>query len=180
MEDTQLLKNQGSNFSQTSQGTGGSGGGTGGKSQPRNKVVPIGEEKKAKLSLGEEIYRHVGKGKSEKGNRSGRLKQLKEKVKELSKENIFKEVSSLEALQEVRDLILSRDNNLMVAALWDRSLGIFKRDPQTGLFYLDYKVKDLFFFLHLKFTFNQNETKIIHLFSTRGLCLLFVPPTPRH
>ena len=91
--------------------------------------------------LRDEMLRYIKGVKSNKKGRVGRLKVLRKKVKGLTEERIFREVYSLESIQDAFCVALSKDNSMIVAILKNLSLGVFLRDQKTGLYYLDHLVK---------------------------------------
>ena len=137
-----------------------------------NKIHP-NEEKDAltakqpeDVSLAKEIDIFIKESRKEKVDRPELLRRLKAKARSLTEDRIFKEVSSTDQIQIPYHILLSKDNNSIVAILENNSFGIFRRDPLTGLFYQKYQVKGASRSTW-RFTFNHDESKII-LASTEG------------
>ena len=118
------------------------------------------DEELRRAMLVEELGKYVKKAKNSIEGRAENLDNLKQKIREVTNTRVFKEVSSLGGLQEPGQLLLSKDNKLMAAVLSNYSMGIFRRDPLTGFFYLDHQVKGPTNTTY-SFTFNHDESMII-------------------
>ena len=128
-----------------------------------NKIHPKTQEfvqPTEKTSLGQEIETYAKEAAKEHTEGHDLLKRLKDKVKDLTEDRIFKEKSSIGSLLRPEKIILSSDNTLMVAALKNHSIGIYRRDRSTGLFYQDHEVKGPAG-KSSDFAFNQDETQIV-------------------
>ena len=134
--------------------------------QDFNKVHPSGQgggpakAEPRKLSFTGEVAAYVKEVKKKEGNRTELLKNLKNTLKETVQERVFQEVYSIDPLATPIKFLLSKDSNLMAVLLRNSSMGIFRRDPNSGFYYQEYQVKGLTKRLD-SLTFNHDERKII-------------------